>query len=87
MGKREGWLEGEGGHRRRDGSLCLGSPAEKLLRNQETNISIFGKEDMRELYIYFPLFLINPLLLSLPGVAKCFFPFFFFLHSLWPQRF
>lgn len=55
----------------------LGSPAEKLLRNQETNISIFGKEVIRVLYIYFPLFLINPLLLSLPGGAKrFFFPFF-----------
>lgn len=55
--------------REEDKRLLLDSQAEKLLRIQETNISIFG-EVMRGQYSYFPLFLTNPFLLSQPQGAK-----------------
>ncbi len=55
--------------RERD-KTSLKSRAEKVLRNHETNISIFGEEVMMVQCSYFPLFLTNPLLLSLSEGAK-----------------
>lgn len=51
------WMRGGAARRReQDKRLLSDSQAEKLLRNQETNISIFGEEVMRVQYSYFPLF-------------------------------